>query len=321
MPEVGRVWFIGMAMHGPGNATRWIGSLAGEIVDSVRFGKLGLRLGAFASEAVSEATAAERGDVRSGNVAAGRPLVASYTDKARGSLGVRSEVRSHDAAPGKQTLVEQLAAPVVQRRAADKPAPSDETTVRAAASRGVATPASPLPFSDTIQRAFGRHDVSSIQAHTGREAATSAQAMGADAYATGDHVVLQRGADLNTVAHEAAHVVQQRGGVQLKGGVGAARDVYERHADAVADRVVAGQSAEDLLDQGAVSGGPGATQAVQRKEGNDDTAMLENQASLKGTDVEIPRSKARCWPPGRKRSSWGSSRRPRSTPAWHCHRR
>src|SRR3954471_21779834 len=143
-----------------------------------------------------------------------------------------------------------MVAPVVQRRAADQHDPSGEATVHAAASRGAAAPTSPLPFSDTLQRAFGRHDVSSIRAHTGAEAAASAHAMGADAYATGDHVVLGRGADLHTVAHEAAHVAQQRGGVQLKGGVGAAGDAYERHADAVADRVVAGQSAENLLDQG-----------------------------------------------------------------------
>ena len=112
--------------------------------------------------------------------------------------------------------------------------------------------------------------------------------MGANAYATGDHVVLGRGADLHTVAHEAAHVVQQRGGVQLKGGVGAVGDAYERHADAAADRVVAGQSAEDLLDQGAVSCPPATVHAVQRKQDKDDVKILENQASLRGADVEIP---------------------------------
>ena len=109
--------------------------------------------------------------------------------------------------------------------------------------------------------------------------------MGADAYATGSHVVLGDRADLYTVAHEAAHVVQQRDGVQLKGGVGAAGDAYERHADAVAHRVVAGESAEDLLDGGSASG---ATPAVQRKDSPEDAKILESQASLKGTDVEIP---------------------------------
>jgi len=36
--------------------------------------------------------------------------------------------------------------------------------------------------------------------------------------------------------------------VQLKGGIGEAGDPYERHADAVADAVVAGRSAEGLLE-------------------------------------------------------------------------
>lgn len=160
-----------------------------------------------------------------------------------------------------------------------------EGTAHAAASQGVATPASPLPFSDTIQRAFGRHDVSSVQAHTGSAAAASAHAMGADAYATGNHVILGRAADLHTVAHEAAHVVQQRGGVQLKGGVGAAGDAYERHADAVADAVVAGGSAEQLLDGGATGG---AAHAIQRKETPADARILHSQASLTTADVEIP---------------------------------
>jgi hypothetical protein len=209
--------------------------------------------------------------------------MASYDDKLPGAQGLRSGVQSHPTAPGKQTLVEQIATPVVQRRAAG---PSDETATRAAASQGLATPSSSLPFSGTLQRAFGRHDVSSIQAHTGPAAASSAQAMGADAYATADHVVLGRGTDLRTVAHEAAHVVQQRSAIQLKDGVGAAGDPYECHADAVADRVVAGQSVEELLDDGATGERP--THAIQRKESNDDAKILENQANLKGTDVEIP---------------------------------
>jgi hypothetical protein len=140
--------------------------------------------------------------------------------------------------------------------------------VHAAAARGTATPATALPHGDTIQRAFGKHDISGIKAHQGGEAAASAGAMGAQAYASGDHVVLGGGTDLHTVAHEAAHVVQQRGGVQLKGGVGATGDTYEQHADAVADAVVQGKSAEGLLDQhaggGAAKGGGGAG-PVQRK--------------------------------------------------------
>jgi cell wall-associated NlpC family hydrolase len=165
------------------------------------------------------------------------------------------------AMPGKRTLVEQAPTPAVQMHGGRE---QSEEAVHAAAGQGVATPASPLPFSDTIQRAFGRHDISSVQAHTGPQAAQSAKSMGADAYAAGSHVVLGK-ADLHTVAHEAAHVVQQRSGVQLKGGVGQAGDMYEQHADAVADKVVAGESAEPLLSEMA---GPGdtadAVQQVQR---------------------------------------------------------
>jgi hypothetical protein len=170
----------------------------------------------------------------------------------------RAAASAHTATPGKQTLVEQEYA-AIQRRAAGSEQAGE---VHAAAARGVATPAQPLPHADSIQRAFGRHDVSRIQAHVGGEAAASAGAMGAAAYATGDHVVLGHSTDLATVAHEAAHVVQQRAGVQLKGGVGAAGDQHEQHADAVAARLTAGESAEDLLDH--YGGGGGAAQ-VQRK--------------------------------------------------------
>ncbi len=94
----------------------------------------------------------------------------------------------------------------------------------------------------------------------GGEAAASARDMGARAYAAGDHVVLGESPDLRTVAHEAAHVVQQRGGVQLEGGVGQVGDPYERNADEVADRVVRGECAERLLEP---SGSPG-DHVVQR---------------------------------------------------------
>src|SRR5262249_50710185 len=62
---------------------------------------------------------------------------------------------------------------------------------------------------------------------------------------------------------EGAHVVQQRAGVQLSSAVGQVGDAYEQHADAVAARVVAGESAQDLLST--FTGGAGGG-AIQRKE-------------------------------------------------------
>ena len=73
--------------------------------------------------------------------------------------------------------------------------------------------------------------------YVGGPAAKATQDMGALAYATGNHVAFGGSPSLHTAAHEAAHVVQQRSGVQLKGGVGEVGDSYERNADAVADDV------------------------------------------------------------------------------------
>lgn len=128
------------------------------------------------------------------------------------------------------------------------------------AAAGLRGATQPLPHGAAIQRGFGAHDVGAIEAHVGGPAAQASAALGARAYACGGAVAFQSEPDLHTAAHEAAHVVQQRHGVQLAGGVGRAGDVYEQHADAVADRICAGESAEALLSAGP---GGGAARAVQ----------------------------------------------------------
>jgi hypothetical protein len=117
----------------------------------------------------------------------------------------------------------------------------------AIAAQGIGSGGATLPHLAAIQQSFGMFDVAGVRAHTGAAASTAAGAIGAEAYASGNNVVFAGAPSLHTAAHEAAHVVQQRGGVQLNGAVGEAGDVYERHADAVAGRVVAGLSAEDML--------------------------------------------------------------------------
>ncbi len=140
---------------------------------------------------------------------------------------------------------------------------AEPATIQARAAEGVSGSAVELPHRELIQRSFGHHDVGAIRAHVGGSAAFAASAIGADAYATGSSVAFRASPDLHTAAHEAAHVVQQRAGVHLKGGVGQRGDAHELHADRVADRVVAGQSAVDLLDQ--YAGTSGGSAAVQRK--------------------------------------------------------
>jgi hypothetical protein len=161
-----------------------------------------------------------------------------------------SSAHSSPATPGKRTLVEATMAreaSSVQRSVSAHNAATrqvDGGVVQQVAATGGADAGGPLPHGNTIQRLFGRHDVSGIEAHVGGAAEAANRGIGAEAYATGHHVAFAAAPSLHTTAHEAAHVAQQRGGVQLKGGVGEAGDQYEQHADAVADAVVQGKSAE-----------------------------------------------------------------------------
>ena len=144
--------------------------------------------------------------------------------------------------------------------------PPSAPDTRAAAARGLDTPSTSLPHAAAIQRSFGAdHDVSQVQAHIGGAAAEACDDMGGSAFAAGTHVAFAGPPDLHTAAHEAAHVVQQARGVNLYDGVGEAGDVYERHADAVADRVIAGASAADLLSSGPSSTGHASSHGVQRQ--------------------------------------------------------
>jgi|GEM_PF-3959543 len=154
--------------------------------------------------------------------------------------------------------------------------------VHAAAAHGIESGGGALPHLGSVQQAFGKHDVSAVQAHTGEAAAQANQAMGAEAYATGNHVAFGGAPDLHTVAHEAAHVVQQRSGVSLSGGVGQTGDAYEQHADQVADAVVQGKSAEPILDKMSGGGGGGGTQqkAIQQKSVGNGPELLAVQEKL-----------------------------------------
>jgi hypothetical protein len=141
-------------------------------------------------------------------------------------------------------------------------APLEGAAVASIARRGTEGTAGQLPHHDRIQSLFGRHDISGVTAHEGPAASEASRSLGAQAYAHGNAVAFASPPDLHTAAHEAAHVVQQRSGVQLKGGIDQPGDVYERHADAVADAVVAGKSAAPLLDQ--FAGGQQHEAGVQR---------------------------------------------------------
>ena len=111
-------------------------------------------------------------------------------------------VQRQEIGVGKQSLINVTFAPRASstggplqlRTLQPNVVPHDEH-IQAAAARGLEEVGGSLPHLDAIQRAFGRHDVTGINAHVGGPAAEATQAMGAEAYATGT--------TLRSVAHRA----------------------------------------------------------------------------------------------------------------------
>jgi hypothetical protein len=159
------------------------------------------------------------------------------------------------------------------------------TQIRAAAQAGLRTPGRSLPYAPQIQAAFGRHDISGVQAHTDPAAQAAAASAHAVAFAAGEHVVFGVPPDLRTAAHEAAHVVQQRAGVQVPGGIGQVGDAYEQEADAIASRVASGQSAEALLNRRA--GSPGGLVEAQAGRASQ-LRQITGQATAARSPVAAP---------------------------------
>jgi hypothetical protein len=170
----------------------------------------------------------------------------------------------------------------IQAKARERQTDEDPRSIREAAQEGIRGSSGRLPYIDAIQKSFGRHALSGIVAHTDGAAATGARAMGAAAFTMGHHVAFAEPPSLATASHEAAHVIQQRAGVQISEGVGRAGDRHEQHADAVAARVVAGESSEALLD--AYVGAP-AGPRVQREQPNEQAQQGGKAAG--GADITL----------------------------------
>lgn len=128
------------------------------------------------------------------------------------------------------------------------------TELKEEARAGLSGPSQVLPHLDTVQKAFAGHDLSGVRAVVGGSAQKSSERMGARAFTCGESVGFESAPDVRTVAHEAAHVVQQRSGVSVPEGIGRRGDRYEQNADAVAEQVAKGQPAGDLLGGGGDAG-------------------------------------------------------------------
>jgi hypothetical protein len=150
-----------------------------------------------------------------------------------------------------------------------------------------------------LEAGFGR-EFGQVRVHTGEQAAASAAALGARAYTVGEDIVLGAGAaglaspaGRRLLAHELAHVAQQRRGVRLPGGIDQVTDAYERHAQAVADQVVSGGSAAGLVSQGPSAPTSGGGQVVQRQPETEVAAIQacpRRRSSWPGTSEASPRT-------------------------------
>lgn len=158
------------------------------------------------------------------------------------------------------------------------------------------SPGAPL---DGAVRAFFEprlgHDLSSVRVHSDDRAMQSTRAVGAAAYAVGEHIVLGRpGVDLSTragrrlLAHELGHVVQHPGRTLLppRGSlrIGESGSELERDAERTADGLLAGRVSSDAR----ASTTPDGSAVVRRQVATDETATLTSGQPVTGRSQSGP---------------------------------
>lgn len=129
-----------------------------------------------------------------------------------------------------------------------------------AAARGMSGMGQQIPFLPEMEEAFGT-DLGGVTAHTGPEAQEANQEMGSAGYASDGQVAFDSANPTKeVVAEEVTHVLQQRHGVQLEGGVGKPGDPYEQEAGGVAKRVARGEKVHEIGQKYAGGSASGAVQ-------------------------------------------------------------
>lgn len=115
-----------------------------------------------------------------------------------------------------------------------------------------------FPHAAHIQESFGHHGIGHFRAHLDAKAQAITKASQAKGMTKGPRSAFASSSpSKHTAAHEAAHAkVFELAHVSVPGNVGSVGDPHEQLADQIADRVVAGRSATDLLDS--VATGPTA---------------------------------------------------------------
>ncbi|MGH3974348.1 MAG: DUF4157 domain-containing protein [Pseudonocardiaceae bacterium] len=182
-----------------------------------------------------------------------------------------------------------VAPPIVHEALRSPGAPLDPTArdVPPIAREALRSPGQPLDPEgrEFMERRFG-HDFSKVRVHADREAAKSAQALDALAYTVGRHVVfgpdryephIERGRRL--LAHELAHVIQQRTEGEPAGELEMARrdDPSEVEAERAANAALAGGRMVALHP---------ANGLLQRQDGDSQRTLDGGSAS--GAAVAVP---------------------------------
>lgn len=126
--------------------------------------------------------------------------------------------------------------------------PVSPSQVSQIATDGLSGSGEPLPQLPTLQQAFGGIDLSSIRVHRGDQAKIATDKLSAQAFTRGEHIALSGQPSLQDLAHETAHVVQQRyASSGLPAGLSDSSHPMEKQADSIANHVAQGGSALPIL--------------------------------------------------------------------------
>lgn len=168
-------------------------------------------------------------------------------EEEKSASAVQKKEAANAVAPAADPATTSAEAPHAASPTQPSPTPT-AAKIHTHANSGVHHATSPLPHLATLQQSFGGVDLSRVRTQVGGSAESANRAMGSDAYTTGSRIGFRQEPDLRLAAHEATHVLQQARGVHLREGVGQVGDPYERQANAVADSVARGESAQPLLE-------------------------------------------------------------------------
>jgi hypothetical protein len=140
-------------------------------------------------------------------------------------------------------------------------------------------------------------DFGNVRVHNNAAAGAAAASLDARAFTSGRSIVFgvgeyapQTDSGRRLIAHELAHVVQQKSGVPLSGEVGSANDSYERLADNAAEEVMTGLKPATLTD-GAPAGF--APKIIQRQEKPGDKRTAANSRPKTDVNLQVAKFKAR----------------------------